>query len=59
MSMKGHKQNVTPMLTYDPNDNWPRFLVVEAAYGNPKPLTDRMDVFACTKLLKEWADPTN
>ena len=25
MSMKGHKQNVTPMLTYNPNDNWPRF----------------------------------
>ena len=29
MSMKGQKQNVTPMLTYNPNDNLPRFLVVE------------------------------
>ena len=52
MSMKGHKQNVTPMLTYNPNDNWPRFLVVEAAIGNPKPLTDRMDVFAWHKAVE-------
>ena len=42
MSVKGHKQNLTPMLTYNPNDNWPGFLVVEAADGNPKPLTDRI-----------------
>ena len=52
MSMKGHKQNVTPMLTYNPNDNWPRFLVVEAADGNPKRVTDRMDVFAWHKAIK-------
>ena len=52
MSMKGHKQNVTPMLTYNPNANWPRFLVVEAADGNPKPLTDRMDVFAWHKAVE-------
>ena len=52
MSMKGHKQDVTPMLTYNPNDNWPRFLVLEAADGNPKPLTDRMDVFAWHKAVK-------
>ena len=25
MSMKGHKQNITPMLIPSPNDNWPRF----------------------------------
>ena len=59
MSMKGHKQNVTPMLTYNPNENWPRFLVVEAADGNPKPLTDQMTFLHGTKLLKEWADHTN
>ena len=52
MNMKGHKQNVTPMLTYNPNDNWPRFLVVEAANGNPKPLTDRMNVFAWYKAVE-------
>ena len=40
------------MLTYNPNDNWPRFLVVEAADGNPKRLTDRMDVFAWHKAVK-------
>ena len=51
MSMKGQKQNVTPMLTYNPNDNWPRFLVVEAADGNPKRLTDRMDIFAWHKAI--------
>ena len=51
MSMKGQKQNVTPMLTYSPNDNWPRFLVVEAADGNPKRLTDRMDIFAWHKAI--------
>ena len=47
MSMKGQKQNVTPMLTYNPNDNWPRFLVVEAADG--KRLTDR--IFAWHKAI--------
>ena len=52
MSMKGQKQNVTPMLTCNPNDNWPRFLVVEARDGNPKRLTDRMDVFAWHKAIK-------
>ena len=46
------KQNVTPMLTYNPNDNWPWFLVVEAADGNPKPLTDRIDVFAWHKAVE-------
>ena len=51
MSMKGQKQKVTPMLTYNPNDNWPRFLVVEAADGNPKRLTDRMDIFAWHKAI--------
>ena len=51
MSMKGQKQNVTPMLTYNPNDSWPRFLVVEAADGNPKRLTDRMDIFAWHKAI--------
>ena len=40
------------MLTYDPSDNWPRFLVIEAADGNPKPLTDRMDVFAWHKAVE-------
>ena len=40
------------MLTHNPNDNWPRFLVVEAADGNPKHLTDRMDVFAWHKAIK-------
>ena len=49
MSMKGQKQNVTPMLTYNPNDNWPRFLVVEAADGNPKRLTDGMEFSHGTK----------
>ena len=39
------------MLTYNPNDNWPRFLVVEAADGNPKRLTDRMDIFAWHKAI--------
>ena len=39
------------MLTYNPNDNWPRFLVVEAADGNPKRLTDRMDIFAWRKAI--------
>ena len=47
-----HEQNVTPMLTYNPNDNWPQFLVVEAADGNPKPLTDRMNVFAWHKAVE-------
>ena len=51
MSMKGQKQNVTPMLTYNPNDNWPQLLVVEAAEGNPKRLTDRMDIFAWHKAI--------
>ena len=51
MSMKGQKQNVTPMLTYNPNDNWPRFLVIEAADGKPKCLTDRMDIFAWHKAI--------
>ena len=39
------------MLTYNPNDNWPRFLVVEAADGNPKRFTDRMDIFAWHKTI--------
>ena len=52
MSMKGHNQNVAPMLTYNPNDNWPRFLVAEAADGNPKPFTDRMDVFPWHKAVE-------
>ena len=39
------------MLTFNPNDNWPRFLVVEAADGNPKRLTDRMDIFAWYKAI--------
>ena len=51
MSMKGQKQNVTPMLTYNPNDNWRRFLVLEAADGNSKRLTDRMDIFAWHKAI--------
>ena len=51
MSMKGQKQNVTPMITYNPNNNWPRFLVVEAADGNPKCLTDWMDIFAWHKAI--------
>ena len=52
MGMKGHKQHATPMLTYNPNDNWPRLVVVEAAGGNPEPLTDRMDVFAWHKAVE-------
>ena len=40
------------MLTYNPNDNWPRILGVEAADGNPKHLTDQMDVFAWHKAVE-------
>ena len=40
------------MLTFNPNDNRPRFLVVEAADCNHKPLTDRMDVFAWHKAVE-------
>ena len=39
------------MLTFNPNDNWPRFFVVEAADGNPKRLTDGMDIFAWYKAI--------
>ena len=39
------------MFTYNPTDNWLRFLVVEAADGNPKRLTDQMDIFAWHKAI--------
>ena len=38
------------MLTYNPNDNWPRFLVVEAADDNPKPFT--FNAFAWHKAVE-------
>ena len=36
------------MLTLNPNDLWPRFLVIEAADDNQRPLTERTSVFAFT-----------
>ena len=56
MSMK--RQKSTPCSTSTPKDDrWPRFLVVEAADDNNKPLTQRSDIFALTKAIEGMGGP--
>ena len=57
MSMN-RQQTSTPCPTSTPNDDrWPRFLVVEAADDNHKPLTQRSDSFALNKAIEGMGGP--
>ena len=57
MSMN-RQQTSTPCSTSTPNDDrWPRFLVVEAADDNHKPLTQRSDIFALNKAIEGMGGP--
>ena len=59
MSMNRQKTS-PPCSTSTPNDNrWPRFLVVEAADDNNKPLTQRSDIFALHKAIEGMGGPYN
>ena len=52
------QQTSTPCSTSTPNDDrWPRFLVVEAADDNHKPLTQRSDIFALNKAIEGMGGP--
>ena len=57
MSMN-RQQTSTPCSTPTPNDDRsPRFLVVEAADDNQKPLTQRSDIFALNKAIERMCGP--
>ena len=57
MSINRQKTS-TPCSTATLNDDrWPELLVVEAAYANNKPLTQRSDIFALTKVIKGMGGP--
>ena len=56
--MSMNRQKSTPCSTSTPTDDrWPRFLVVEAADDNNKPLTQRSDIFALTKAIEGMGGP--
>ena len=56
--MSMNRQKSPPCPTSTPKDDrWPRFLVVEAADDNNKPLTQRSDIFALTKAIEGMGGP--
>ena len=56
--MSMNRQKSIPCSTSTPKDDrWPRFLVVEAADDNNKPLTQRSDIFALTKAIEGMDGP--
>ena len=57
MSITGQKTSPLCSPSTPNKDAWPRFLVIEAADDDHRPLTERMDVFALHKAIEGMSGP--